>query len=190
MGFFSRLGECFTYRYPFETSLKMKIIRVLLTGNRPPDKVIWRWDGEPYMIRWHIIPRNRLFNIYFHNFRQSDDDRALHDHPWWSMSYILEGEYDEILPGPTFHSPDPENRFRNNVADTIAVRRHAGLRHLNSRSADSAHRVRLVDGKPVWTIFITKRITRKWGFYCPQGWVPREKFTDDKGNPQGEGCGA
>ena len=40
--------------------------------------------GKNYLSRWHIIPRNRYFNIYLHKFVGSDDDRALHDHPWRS----------------------------------------------------------------------------------------------------------
>jgi hypothetical protein len=50
------------------------------------------------MERWHIIPRNRLFNIYLHHFLKSDYDRALHDHPWASLSIILKGEYTEHTP--------------------------------------------------------------------------------------------
>lgn len=55
-------------------------------------------DGGPrreYLWRWHIIPRNRWFNLYLHKFAHGDDDRALHDHPWVSASLILDGRYRE-----------------------------------------------------------------------------------------------
>lgn len=65
-----------------------------------PSKVIML-DGidggprRPYLTRWHIIPRNRWFNLYLHKFVHGDDDRALHDHPWASASLILDGRYIE-----------------------------------------------------------------------------------------------
>jgi hypothetical protein len=48
------------------------------------------------MRRWWVIPRNKFFNIYLHHFLHSDDDRALHDHPWWNVSILLRsGSYVE-----------------------------------------------------------------------------------------------
>jgi len=58
-------------------------------------------DGLPYLKRWYIIPRNKYFNIYLHQFLRSDDDRALHDHPWFSLSHIIEGSYNEVLKDKT-----------------------------------------------------------------------------------------
>ena len=48
---------------------------------------------NPYCNRWWVIPRNRWFNIYLHEFVRDDDDRALHDHPWWNISIVLRGGY-------------------------------------------------------------------------------------------------
>ena len=64
----------------------LTLIRVMIFG-LGPSKVI----GEDYLSRWHIIPRNRFFNIYLHRFTGSDDDRALHCHPWASVSIKLRG---------------------------------------------------------------------------------------------------
>src|SRR4051795_6598747 len=50
---------------------------------------------NPYLLRWWVIPRNRFFNVYLHKFLRDDDDRALHDHPWVSLSVILRGGYIE-----------------------------------------------------------------------------------------------
>ena len=47
------------------------------------------------MRRWWVIPRNKWFNVYLHHFLRSDDDRALHDQPWWNLSILLDGEYTE-----------------------------------------------------------------------------------------------
>lgn len=61
-----------------------------ISWDRAPDFVIGR-TGDPYMERWWLIPRNRFFNIYLHRFWRSDDDRALHDHPWVNLSILLKG---------------------------------------------------------------------------------------------------
>jgi len=61
---------------------------------RPPDFVIGPSE-MPYLRRWWIIPRNRFFNIYLHQFLHSDDDRALHDHMYINLSILLRGRYIE-----------------------------------------------------------------------------------------------
>lgn len=68
---------------------------------RPPDFVIGGAE-RPYMLRWYLLPRNRFFNVYHHAILRSDDDRALHDHPWWSVSLVLDGAMLEVLP-PAAH---------------------------------------------------------------------------------------
>ena len=60
----------------------------------PPDQVIGGRQ-RPYLLRWFLIPQNRFLNVYLHRFLRSDDDRALHDHPWWNVSLLLEGAYTE-----------------------------------------------------------------------------------------------
>lgn len=121
---------------------------------RPPDFIIGK-PGSPYMRRWYVIPRNRWFNIYLHNIVRSDDNRALHDHPWWNLSILLKGSYREVTPDGTF------------------VR---GAGSMVFRRATAAHRLE-VDG-PTWSLFITGRKVREWGFYCPQGWKIWTSFVD------------
>lgn len=143
-----------------------------IAARRPPDVVIGG-DADPYMRRWWVIPRNRLFNVYLHHFMRSDDDRALHDHPWWNLSILLQGRYVEhtISAGGI----------------NVHTKRHAG--QWKFRRAVSAHRIELVDG-PCWTLFITGPRLREWGFHCPQGWRHWRVFTKP-GNPGeiGRGCG-
>lgn len=142
---------------------------------RVPDFVIGGAD-RPYLRRWFVIPRNRLFNIYLHQFLRSDDDRALHDHPWANLSILLRGEY---------------------IEHTIAaggIERRALLlagEHRLRWTGRIAHRIELISG-PCWTLFITGPRYRAWGFHCArQGWVHWERFTatDDKG-AIGKGCDA
>jgi len=142
---------------------------------RMPDFVIG--GGErPYLRRWWLIPRNRFFNVYLHQFLRSDDDRALHDHPWGNLSVLLRGAYTE-------HTIAAGGVHQREVLAAGAVRvRPSGL---------FAHRIELHDG-PCWTLFITGPRYREWGFHCPDaGWIHWRRFTanDDPGSV-GRGCDA
>lgn len=129
---------------------------------REPNKKI----GGDYLWRWYIIPRNRFLNIYLHRFGRSDDDRALHDHPWFSVSVLLKGEFLE-------HS----FKSKRHIPQFIPV----------FRTAKFAHRLELVRG-PAWTLFITGPRIRSWGFYCPKGWRHWKEFTTPDGSSIGRGC--
>ena len=62
---------------------------------RKPDFVVRARDGSVYLRRWWLIPRNRWCNLYLHQFLASDDERALHDHMYFSASLMLWGAYIE-----------------------------------------------------------------------------------------------
>lgn len=128
---------------------------------RPPDFVIGGAE-RPYLLRWWLIPRNPVFNVYLHRFLRSDDDRALHDHPWANCSVLLRGAYTEH----TIAAGGIEHR---QVLQAGAVRLRPSGRF--------AHRIELHDG-PCWTLFITGPRYRQWGFHCPeQGWIHWKDFT-------------
>ena len=142
-------------------------------SRRAPDYIVGG-KNNPYLYRWWIIPRNPIFNIYLHYFLRSDDPRALHDHPWFNISLLLNAEYLEHRPGHRF----PIVRRRG----SIIVRRPT-----------AAHRIQLfkANGKerPVTTLFITGPRVREWGFLCPRGWRRWQDFVakDDPG-AIGPGC--
>lgn len=154
-----------------------------IAHDHPPDFVIGG-DNNPYLRRWYLIPRNPVFNIYLHQFLRSDDDRALHDHPWWNVSILLEGRY-------------VEHTIR---AGGINVKTERKAGQMKFRLARHAHRLELpteLDGHserevPCWTIFITGPPLRNWGFHCPKGFVPWQRFTnpEDGGRTVGPGCDA
>jgi len=141
-----------------------------LTIPRAPDFTVGPPD-DLYLRRWWIIPRNKWFNVYLHHFLRSDDDRALHDHRYTNVSLLLTGKY------------------REHLACGVTKIRRPGVPVV--RRAETAHRVELIDGRPVWTLFITGRHVRNWGFHCPKGWVPWERFVAVRpgGNEAGDGCG-
>lgn len=132
-------------------------------------------EDDPYLKRWFILPRNRWFNIYLHHFHRSDDDRALHDHLWPSCSILLRGSYLEHMHDGSVVLRSPTWKF------WLWPR----------RESKDAHRVELINGCKVWTLFVTGRKRRTWGFYCPQGWIPWTDFVEQTpgGNKAGKGCG-
>lgn len=122
--------------------------------------------GTDYLWRWHLVPRNRFFNVYLHKFGRSDDDRALHDHPWYSVSFLLRGEL---------------------LEHHLNGKRHVPLFRPVFRTAKFAHRLEVVKG-PVWTLFVTGPKVRDWGFYCPAGWRHWRIFTSSDGVSVDRGC--
>lgn len=131
--------------------------------SREPHQTIGS-DADPYLLRWYVIPRNPFINVYLHKFMRSDDDRALHDHPWWFVSLILRGGYVEI-------SESTHGKMtvlcRTSVLD---ARSPFWRRCIAYRPATYRHRVKLPikDGveQRCWTLIITGRRTRTWGFWC------------------------
>lgn len=113
---------------------QLLILRV--ASKRDPDMVIGGRD-RPYLCRWYLMPRNRWLNIYLHQFWRDDDDRALHDHPWPSLSLLLRGflvEHTVAAGGVHSRQVITEGRWR-------------------LRSARFAHRLE-VDSRrvPTWTL--------------------------------------
>ena len=56
------------------------------------------------------------------------------------------------------------------------------------RSAEYAHRV-ILNSNFAFTLFLTFRKEREWGFHCPKGWVHWKDFTSPDGQQTGAGCG-
>jgi hypothetical protein len=133
-------------------------------ASRPPDFVI----GDNYLRRWWVLPRNPFSNVYLHEIRKSDDDRALHDHPWANTSVILFGGYTE-------HTPS--GSVERNAGDVV------------SREAEALHRLEVAPGETAITIFFTGPQVREWGFACPNGWRHWREFVDERDSGQvGRGC--
>ena len=132
---------------------------------RNPDYVI----GADYLRRWWLVPRNPWCNLYLHEIRRSDDDRAFHDHPWANRSFVISGSYIE-------HTP--EGVFTRRAGDVV------------ERSATALHRLEVVPGEPAISLFMTGPKLREWGFACPNGWVHWEEFcAPGDGSQVGRGCG-
>lgn len=198
-----------------------RFLKICQWRGRWPDLVIGP-NEDPYMLRWWLTPWSRFYkeivwenltpwqkcvrslpNIYLHKFMRSDDDRALHDHPWPNMSVLLNGNYIEHMPAnrKDWAAGDRRTMTKVRKPGSIVLRR-----------ATAVHRVELynnyVFGKPgprhtlpglpvyitgpapVWSLFMTGPRLRDWGFWCPKGWRPWREFvsTRDGGNEVGRGC--
>lgn len=139
---------------------------------------------NPYMLRWFLIPRNPYFNVYLHKFLRDDDDRALHDHPWWFVSLILKGGYSEVVPNPDSLMPNVNKLHRFSIAFRRATHQHRVVLW-RERTFSSTEGKKL----PCWTIVATGRKKRTWGFWCSKGFVPWFDFVDETDNGNvGKGC--
>lgn len=123
---------------------------------RDPDLVIAP-DGRPYIYRWHLVPRNKLANAYFHIQVLDDPDRPLHDHPYDNTSVILAGGYKELIdttPRPRAVIPHSRLLLPGDVVH---------------REAEEAHRLFLLPDGPGYSmsLFSTGPRRRDWGFWCP-----------------------
>lgn len=135
-----------------------------------PDVVIAP-DGEPYLYRWHVIPRNDFGNVYLHVQVASDPERPLHDHPWDNQSVILSGGYDEIV---WSRPPHGSTWLRHTQKGDVIQRR-----------AHEAHRLILPRSIPyTMTLFTTGPVLGKWGFWCDGGWKPWDEVTEERDGQQ------
>lgn len=163
--------------------------------------------ADPYLRRWYLCPwsrfdrsraprgfleqlQRRLPALYVHQFLRDDDDRALHDHPWWSVSLTLRGAYCEVLPIDQEQPCSLDFSSELFPARLRVVTRKPGA--LTFRSASMRHRIMVGSSSGAWTLFLTGPRLRDWGFWCRHGFVPWQRFTDPKtaGTTTGAGCDA
>ena len=128
-------------------------------------------DGDrPYLERYYV---GRAFGwtFYLHRFVASDPERGLHDHPWnRAYSFVLAGKYLEVT------------RMGSRW-----------VRWFNCLNGESFHRVMVLDGANVWTLFCHGPYVKPWGFMRPLEtlageelllWVPHAYQTDEASGKQ------
>lgn len=126
-----------------------------------------------YMERWWLLPENSIvpYTIRVHHFLRADKERDRHNHPWPFRTFIAKGWYDEeaaLWRGPGL--PREEINTRVSAGDTYA------------RSVMDAHRVVKVSDGGVWTIVITGKKRRPWGFYVGaqcEKWVDADDYAEN-----------
>lgn len=95
----------------------------------------------PYIVRWRL--ETPIGSVRIHHWRGPDDMRAHHDHPWWFITMCFRGGYLDL-------SPDAIDKVR---AGSVRFR-HALHRHTVVPGPGGA-----------WTLLITGRPQRNWGFW-------------------------
>jgi hypothetical protein len=118
-------------------------------------------DGTLYLWRLRVL-ETPWFGVKLHWIRGADDDRALHDHPWWFVSFVLWGSYEEIVPKtgqPLFCGADRRR-----------------VRWFNRKKATDLHRIVQVSRGGAWTLVVNGPYQRKWGFQTRYGWTPWDVF--------------
>lgn len=149
-----------------------------IIANRDPDQIIGP-RKQPYMLRWHVFRTKYFGGLYIHLFLADDDDRALHDHPFASLSFVIDGEMREIYAQRGWN---PSNKQHH------SVRMFRG-RDIVWRRAEFAHRMELLTPSALTFFFIGPNV-RQWGFWCEKiGWRHWREYcdTEDEGLI-GKGC--
>lgn len=125
-------------------------------------RVIMSCDASrgPLLTRYHLL-KTRWVGIYLHHLQASDDDRAVHDHPWSFVTVLLSSGYYEWVSD-------------NGMAPPARRWRHWGS--VLYRPAEFAHRLELV--RPMWTLVFRFRIRRDWGFFTSAGWMHWRHYSD------------
>lgn len=145
-------------------------------------KVIVNCNHEPYLYRWYLL-RTKRVAIFIHKFTRSDEDRALHDHPWdFFVLPVWRGYIEHSSRNLTLDEKLVVVRLSQ--ADLNAPvpmwRRVLPIIGARFRRGEYRHRVELIDGKPAWSIFIRFTERRAWGFWPREGFTAWNKWWQDK----------
>jgi len=106
----------------------------------------------PYVIRWRI--ETPAGSLRLHHWLAPDDDRALHDHPWSFLIFVVRGGYRDVSPVRDDYLLAPAVRFRR-----------------------SSHRHSVVPFPGgAWTVMVTGPVVRRWGFWPDGKFVRANKY--------------
>lgn len=93
----------------------------------------------PYLRRW--VLNLGLFSVRLHHWSRGDDDRALHDHPWWFVSLVLSGSMIDVT------ETGRERLTPGDVSVRPALHKHT------------------VETRGCWTLLLCGPERRVWGFW-------------------------
>lgn len=148
-------------------------------------KYITRSDGQIYLIRYSLFSCP-WFAIKLHNIVR-DDDICMHDHPWTYISIILKGGYVEQkvasekeidvnlkkgLPNEKGEYSYKGHRLLSQYTPGDYLFYTKQIKHPGNilyRPAKTIHRLEIF--QPCWTLVITFKKIREWGFITKRGWI-------------------
>lgn len=120
----------------------------------PAEEINGRERCPTYLYRWTILKRAN-WSLYLHQFVGDDWSYDFHDHPKRFISVGFWGRYLEETP------------------ETVRVYRAPWIR---SFPAEHIHRLSLIHGRPCWTLVLTLKATRGWGFWHGGRFIPWRKY--------------
>ncbi|QIG76936.1 hypothetical protein EVC30_107 [Rhizobium phage RHph_Y1_11] len=121
----------------------------------------------PYFRKWVLDFGWRTIRL--HRWYGDDDHRWPHDHPYWFKTMVLWGGYDDVE-YDLFEGEEPDQPL-------LMVKRvqHMKRWRFYYRPAEHLHAVRNV--KPnTWTLLITGKPSRRWGFQVGHKKIQRDKY--------------
>lgn len=142
--------------------------KAVFSAFHAPHQII---GDPPQLLRWRLFPRHNGYNVYLHKFLRDDDDRAMHDHSWSSLSFALRGTIADL-----------------SLSNGQVVKRIVRPGNVVWRRATYTHRIELVS-KTAWTLFFVGPRIREWGFHCPKGWVHWRVYTKPGPGGRSQGVG-
>ena len=126
--------------------------------------VISRVPGGPYLTRWRLVA-TPWFSVFLHRIDGPDPDQDVHDHPWNFVSFVIRGGYVEQYVLPLLGS---------GAAPRTKVWRRWSVHRM---PLGAYHKIERLLGVPTWTLILTGRRRREWGFLThAQGHVPWRKY--------------
>lgn len=124
----------------------------------PRRRVIWSCEQSrgPLLTRYYLID-TRWCALYLHHLQASDEGRALHDHPWSFLTFLLSSGYWEWIPV----TGDERRVWRRRLS-------------ILWRPAEWQHRLELA--RPTWTLVLRFKRRREWGFVTRKGWMQWQAY--------------
>jgi hypothetical protein len=116
-----------------------------------------------YLYRW-TLARIGPYAVYLHHFVGDDWSLDLHDHPKRFVSVGLKGRYLEETP-----------HDGSTIMTQSRVYRAPWVRTF---PADHIHRLRMIDGGDCWTLVVTLKATRGWGFWHLGRFIPWRQYVE------------
>lgn len=135
----------------------MRLLRAVLSRLFIREEINGGGVCPTYLYRWELVRREN-WQVYLHNFVGDDWSLDMHDHPKRFISIGLRGGYVEETPGQV------ERRYR--------------APWVRSFPAEHIHRLRLVDGRPCWTLVVVLKWVRGWGFWREGSFVPWREYVN------------
>ena len=141
----------------------------VIPPNEPDCKYLERWVlgiGRP--------GRGAKYTLRLHHFFRSDEDH-LHDHPFWFITLVLKGSYEDWVECPT--CAGGKRWFAAGCTHCAGTRQIIGTRMtpgtIRYRPALHRHRV-VTDG--CWTLVLSGPKVRDWGFYVDGKWMRQRAY--------------